>query len=308
MTKTWKFIFWSLGLIGLIPVMIIYFFPTIIETEKYGNLPISIATTLYILIWIIVIVMYIFFKKKESSLNKCLWKIAPALSGKSKMFENGLLVAKTGKVDLLKEKDSIEFLAETFSFAFFISIDDVSLNTLSLQSIQNEFKSFQNLIVVPGAYNISVDPIHELLKINFTTYNSAPHEIIIPTLKLLRWHQFVITIEGRMADIYQNGVIIKSFSLPNVINSSPGKPMLYMNSEMHASVAYIQTWAKRLKEKEIADNYRWNTDPQGVPPLPSLLSVSFLKDNIPNFCVGGECMISTNQSTDALKYVDYTYA
>jgi hypothetical protein len=135
-------------------------------------------------------------------------------------------------------------------------------------------------------------------------------------LKTAKWHQVLISIEGRTADIYQNGMLMKSIGLQNVISARPGKPKINMNPEMYASVALVQSWPQRLKEADIVANYRWNTDAQGVPPLPSpkanmmigfpTLSLSGLGDI--NFCIGSFCTDSISSETDALSYVNYEYA
>ena len=249
--------------------------------------------------------IHIFFLEKPDHAEILgLWQISSDKKG-SQLFSKGKMVPVQGKTDLLTEFESTSFLAESFTFGFFVSIDN---SYVELHPGEKLDSPYQSILVVPGAYDIAVDPSHENLRIHFTSFNSEPYEVVIPTLQVRRWHQFVISIEGRTADIYQNGILLKSVSLPNVISGRPGTPYAFMNGDTTARLAYLQAWPRRLKEIEVINNYRWNSDGQGIPPIPSTVS-SFPFDifNM-NFCVGTFCLESTKPKSGGLTYIDYSYA
>ena len=238
----------------------------------------------------------------------------------SEVLYNGKNTPTNGKANLLDEGETIDFMAETFTFSFFVSIDNASIELVKGQELKHDERPYQNLISIPGAFNVAIDPLHETMKLNFISYKSDPYEVLITTLKVRRWHQIVVCVEGRAVDLYQDGLLLKSLALPNVIEARPGKPMVYMNSNMYARLAYVQTWPRRLREPEVSNNYVWHIDREGRPPLPSVEMgsfASFLVFSVPNFCQDGSCMASANnpqsnaqatgQST-ALTHVEYQYA
>ena len=214
-------------------------------------------------------------------------------------------------VELLSEYESTKFLSETFTFSFFVTVDHSSIEGVQGSSLKDNYKPYQLIVSVPGVYNVYIDPFHEMLSIEFHSYKTENTTINLPTLKNAKWHQILISVEGRSADVYQNGILLQSVGLKNVGASRPGKPKVNMNPELYAQVALVQSWPMRLKEPDVVTNYRWNTDGQGVPKLP-LLQGSFDKfifldwSNL-NFCLGGLCTDSINQ-INALTYINYEYA
>ena len=202
----------------------------------------------------------------------------------------------------------MDFLSESFTFSFFLSVDNASIENIKGESLKNDKQVYQQLIVVPGAFSIEVDPLHETMRILFSSYNTQDYQVFIPTLKSRRWHQILVSIEGRTADIYQNGILLKSVALPNVISARPGKPFVFMNSDMFARLAFIQSFNKRLKESEVIENYRLNTDPQGIPPLPSPSETNIFGIPNFNFCIGVYCIGAQKPKGDALKRVNYEYS
>lgn len=304
-SKTWRVIFTSLVYVGLFGLVVYYLKPDLLSSSEVGmKSPIVLAVSIYVLVWGISLLVFYYLEKPDSAIVEGLWEIRPENIG-AMAYSNGKMVPTTGKADLLTESQTMLYLSDSFTFGFFVSIDNSSIELLKADKLQSPF---QNLIVVPGAYIVSVDPLREILKISFTTYKSDPYEVQIPTLQIRRWHQFAVSIEGRTADIYQNGVLLKSVALPNVIGGRPAKPLVFMNADMYARIAYIQSWPKRLKEVDVINNYRWNSDPQGVPPIPTPTS-SFMF-GVPNFnfCLGSFCLESGKPAQNALKYVDYVYA
>lgn len=308
-SRTWSYVFNSLLYLGAFGIVVYYFKPEWFEPTPTGQSPIVYAVGLYFLIWLLVgLIYYIYGDRTEQAEVVGLWNIAPENTGDSMAFSDGAMKKAMGKADLINEDQTTENMSESFTFGFFVSIDNGTIETVKGDSLKSTLKPYQQLLVVPGAYSIMVDPIHETLKISFASYDAKTYDVEIPTLSVRRWHQILICIEGRTADIYQNGVLLKAVPLPNVINARPGKPMVYLNSDMYARIAFVQAWPRRISEKEVNNNYRWNVNDQGIPPLPSVSTqVLFGIPNF-NFCLGSFCFDSIKPQADALSYVDYKYA
>jgi hypothetical protein len=317
--STWKTIFWSLWWAGAWLVVLFYFYPKFFENTDpkatFRNGPLVAAILIYLAIWLIVLIIYYNYYGVSNAEVRGLWKLKPDHSKSSEKYDEKtmLMIPASGIVDIFNEKDAKNFLSETFSFGFFISIDYSSIESIKGENLKGDYKPYQLVITLPGVYDVYVDPFHESLSIEFKSYKSANYKIVLPTLKNQKWQQIIITIEGRTADIYQNGVLLKSVSLQNVISARPGKPKINMNPEMYATVALVQGWPKRLKESEIVKNYKSYTDPQGVPPFPvlredALFSNPFLWYRFSNFCIGPYCKDTIHTEENSLTYVNYEYA
>lgn len=301
--QTWNYIFKVLIYGGCLGVVLYYIKPRLFENiDPTRPAPLVYITGIYILVWVVVGILWYFFSAQESATVMGLWSIKPT---GAEYYDNGKMVAAKDRVDLLTETQVVTNLGESFTFSFFLSIDNSGIETVKGTSLRSDGRPYQNLIVIPGAYTVAVDPLHEVLKLNFVAHDSNSYEVLIPTLSIHRWHQILVTIEGRTADIYQNGLLIKSVPLPNVISGRPGKPLIYMNTDMYTRVAYIQAWPRRILEKEVADNYRLIVTDQNVPPLPSTELFGIPKFN---FCLGGLCFDSSKPNITALTHVEYTYA
>lgn len=320
LANTWKTIFWALWWAGVWLVVLYYYYPTFfmnLDTgARFKNGPLVAMVLIYMVIWLITLIIYYFYVGVSNAEVKGLWSLKPAYAKDSEKYEEKtmMMMPASGLIDLLAERDARKFLAETFTFSFFITIDHTSIESVKGESLNSDFKPYQLVVSVPGVYNIYVDPFHESLYIEFKTYKSANYKVVIPSLKIQKWHQILITVEGRTADIYQNGVLIKTVTLQNVIASRPGKPKINMNPDMYATVALVQTWPKRITETEIVENYKTRTDAQGVPPYPELRTEAlfgnpFLWWRFTNFCVGPYCDdVLHGDKDDALTYVNYEYA
>ena len=308
-SRTWSYVFNSLLYLGAFGIVLYYFKPDWFSPTPTGQSPILYAVGVYFLLWLLVALLYyIYGDKTEYAEVIGLWEVAPENTGQATVYEDGTMVKRQGKADLLSEYQVSENMSESFTFGFFVSIDNGTIETVKGDDLKTQRRPYQQVIMVPGAYNIMIDPIHEVLKISFVSYDAKTYDVTIPTLSVRRWHQILICVEGRTADLYQNGVLLKSVPLPNVINARPGKPTVFLNSDMYARVAFIQSWPRRISEKEVNNNYRWNVDDQGIPPLPKP-NASFLF-GIPmfNFCLGSFCIDSIKPQENALTYVDYLYA
>lgn len=303
LVQNWDNIFNALIYAGLAAVVLYYFKPDLFDAiDPQRPAPLVYIVGVYILLWILVLILWYLYSAQESATVKGLWSIAPA---GAEYYDGSKMVGAKDKVDLLTETQVANNLNESFTFGFFVSIDNASIETVKGDSLRSGKKPYQNLIVIPGAFNVSVDPLHEVMRLRFLAHDSSSYEVLIPTISVRRWHQILISVEGRTADIYQNGVLLKSAPLPNVIGGRPGKPQIYMVSDMHARVAYVQSWPRRILEREVADNYRLNVSDQNVPPLPSTTVFGIPKFN---FCLGGFCIDSAKPVQTALTQVEYTYA
>jgi len=306
--KTWDLIFSALKWVFVIGIFLYYVHPAIYGTH------INLCIAIYILIWFFVLLFYYFFNKKTNAEVEGLWILKPQNTNSAELYDlkTKKMVRANGMIDLLSESDSIQFMKETFTFGFFVSIDKSSIEMVDGTNLKNDFKPYQLIVTIPGVYDIYIDPFHEMLSIEFYSYNASKYTVNIPTLKNQKWNQVLITIEGRSVDIYQNGVLLKSVELENVVASRPGKPKINMNPKMFARVALVQSWPKKLQEVDIINNYRSTTDIQGVPPIPKPVTffsgIPELKLLGMNLCVGSFCLDSIESENDALSYVNYNYA
>ena len=304
---TWLIIFTSMKYIAYFGVCLYYFMPEIFVLQTPDGKPsyLVLAIIIYLFLLAVLSLIYYFQSKKTYAETEGLWKIIPSHVGQGSVLKDGKLIKLSGKNKVFNEADTMEFLSESFTFGFFVSMDNSSIETVKGGDLTNK-KPFQQLLVVPGAYDVFLDPLHETMRINFKTYRTNDYEVTIPTIKSRRWHQILVTIDGRTADIYQNGVLIKSVPLPNVISARPGTPYVNMNSDMYTRVALVQAWPSRLKEVDIINNYRLNTDGQGVPRFPASTNV-FGIPNL-NFCVGSFCVGPPKPAKKALTHVNYEYS
>jgi preprotein translocase subunit SecG len=305
--SAWNSLFDALKYIGLFVVVLYYLFPDRFALrDANGNASFIVyGIIIYVFIWIVLTLAYYFLNKKTNATTESLWTVQPERLGPGTVLDINLKEKrKQGKDDLLTEGDTMDFLAETFTFSFFISLDNASIENIRGDRLKDN-DTFMKLIVIPGAYSVEVDPLHETMRILFKTYQTKEYEVIIPTLKARRWNQILVTVEGRIADIYQNGILLKSVALPNVISARPGKPYLFMNADLFARFAFIQSFNRRLKEQEVIENYRINTDSLGVPFFPKP-NDNFLR--LPSFCIGIYCIGSQRPKGNALTTVNYDYS
>ena len=308
-SNTWLLIFTSMKYIGYLGVLLYYLMPDVfVFRTPDGKLSyLFLAFIIYLFILVVLSMVYYFQNKKTHAETFALWKIVPIQSGSGSVFMDGKSKQINGIHNVFSESDVMDFMAESFTFSFFVSMDNSSIETVSGKDLSDKKTPYQLLVSVPGAYSISLDPLHETLRIAFKTYKTDDYEVLIPTIKSRRWHQILVTIEGRTADIYQNGSIVKSVPLPNVVSARPGNPYLVMNSHMFARVALVQAWPRRLKEIDIITNYRLNIDSVGVPRYPTASSSLFGTQNL-NFCIGTLCMSTSQPVKKALTHVVYEYS
>ena len=147
------------------------------------------------------------------------------------------------------------------------------------------------LLAWPGVWRLHYNaPKEELLWIfTETPYNTTPPEPVtvkIEDIPLQRWNQIVMTFEGRTADMYCNGILVSSTTLPNV-PPLPNSSIEIIPGNIMGKAAYIQVWPKRLTMGEVSKNYIETSDSQGRPYIGNKLMNPFKLQNL--FCPGGQC-------------------
>jgi hypothetical protein len=304
----WDIISSALKWTGFIILVLYYFFPTTV------GIHLNLIICIYILLWFFYFIGYYFFNTPTNANIEGLWVMTPKNINKSESYDKNsqIMIKKKGMINLLSERDTKSFLKESFTFGFFLSVDKSSIEMIDGSSLKTDLKPYQLIVDIPGVFSVYVDPFHEMLMIDFFSFNASKYTINMPTLKNQRWNQILVTIEGRNADIYQNGVLIKSVLLQNIISNHPGTPLINMNPDMFARIAFVQSWPSRLTDTEINNNYRANTDKQGVPfiPTPVVILPGFPELSLSgiNLCFAGFCFESIQNQADALTYVNYMYA
>jgi hypothetical protein len=150
-------------------------------------------------------------------------------------------------------------------------------------------------LIWPGVWSLNYTPSHEQLNWVFeqspdnTGSAPSPDTITLPHVPLQRWNQIVIGFEGRTADLYVNGKLIKSDILSNVPPSAASS-ITIVPKHMMGQVAYVQLWPRRLTTTQVAANYVNTSDSQGRPYLGPELFTAISSIKLPNlFCPGGKC-------------------
>jgi hypothetical protein len=306
--ETWNTVFNAMKIISILFIIAYYLFPDmfVLYDKTTGRMSTTaLVIIIYVCLFIILLaVRYFTYKKTHATVNGT-WSITPD-KNTSEITLDGKTSKEGGLVNLFSDSDAKTFLAEVFTFSFFVSIDKSSIELMRGEDLKHKNGMYQKLIVVPGAFTINIDPIYEKMEVVFNSYGTNPYIIEVPTLSVQRWHQIAISIEGRIADIYQNGILVKSVPLPNVINKSPGNPYVIMNSNMYAKINLVKAWPFRLLEKDLIQEYRIDTDAQGTPTFPEITNI--LKIPKFDFCLGNACFSPSVTKETALTTVEYTYA
>jgi hypothetical protein len=147
------------------------------------------------------------------------------------------------------------------------------------------------LLAWPGVWGLHYNaPKEEFLWIfTETPYNTTPPgpvTVKIAGIPLQRWNQIVMTFEGRTADMYCNGTLLSSTTLPNV-PPLPNSSIELIPGNIMGKAAYIQVWPKRLTTGEVSKNYIETSDSQGRPYIGKKLTNPLKLPNL--FCPGGQC-------------------
>jgi hypothetical protein len=197
-----------------------------------------------------------------------------------------------GPVDLFKPASPVlidrtsvtKSMKGTYTFSFYLMVTAVpDMRTAATP-----------LLTWPGAWNINYNPSQEQLQFVFQqtqdSGNPAPAETItLDHVPPQKWTQVTMVFEGRTADLFVNGKLLKSDSLNNVPPASTAS-ITIVPGAIHGQVAYVQLWPSRQRIGDVAANYTATSDSQGRP----LISPGFFKPlgNISMFnpfCSGGDC-------------------
>jgi len=172
----------------------------------------------------------------------------------------------------------------TYSLSFYIHIDAIPDVRISATPI----------LTWPGVWDLNYNASKEELEWIFHS-SSVGREtktdavVLIPHIPLQKWIQIAITFEGRTADIYANGVLLRSTTLANV-PPIPNASITIVPGGAKGEIAYIQSWKERRRVSDIQANYYDTSDSQGRPLLGPEIGKIFKMFSFENLlCPGGDC-------------------
>ena len=175
-----------------------------------------------------------------------------------------------------------ELFLNTYSLSFYIHIDAVPDVRISATPI----------LTWPGVWDLNYNSSKEELEWKFYTSpggDSVDSIVLIPHIPLQKWIQVAITFEGRTADIYANGVLLRSKTLSNV-PPIPNASITIVPGMVKGEIAYIQSWKDRRRVSDVQRNYQDTSDSQGRPMLDPDLFKGFKMFSLENLlCPGGDC-------------------
>lgn len=192
----------------------------------------------------------------------------------------------------------------TYSLSFYIHIDAVPDVRMSATPI----------LTWPGVWDLNYNAAKEELEWKFRTSavessngNTVDSIVFVPRIPLQKWMQIAITFEGRTADIYANGKLVRSSTLTNV-PPIPNASITIVPGGAKGEIAYIQSWKERRRVSEIQSNYYETSDSQGRPLLGTDFFKGFKGFTLPNLlCPGGDCAGKTPAAAPTKKW-DFPYA
>jgi hypothetical protein len=173
----------------------------------------------------------------------------------------------------------------TYSLSFYIHIDAVPDVRVSATPI----------LTWPKVWDVNYNSSKEELEWVFHVSPGGSTQqtvVIIPHIPLQKWIQVAITFEGRTADIYANGTLLRSTTLPN-IPPIPNASITIVPGGARGEIAYIQSWKDRRRVSDIQSNYIHTSDSQGRPLIDPELFQAFQAFRMFSwntlFCPGGDC-------------------
>jgi hypothetical protein len=215
----------------------------------------------------------------------------------------------TGPIDLFKpaspvlidRKTTGKSMKGTYTLSFYLSVSAVpDMRTAATP-----------LFTWPGVWDLGYNPSQEQLVFNFKqtpdmALSTATETITLPRIPLQKWSQVAMVFEGRTADLFINGQLVKSDSLNNVPPAGASS-ITIVPGNMHGQVAYVQLWNRRLKTAEIAADYAATSDSQGRPLIsPGFFGPLGNLSVLNPFCSGGDCGGSTPTATPSQTW-DFPY-
>lgn len=240
-------------------------------TEATGRPWVVPAIGIVVTLLIVIGVVFVTLKNKQSG-------SVQTLKGPIDMYEPSNVV-------LVTRGNTTGSMRGSYTLSFYMRVDAVP----DMRTQGTPFLTW------PGVWALNYTPSHEQLTWVFEQSPDAagvgPSKDIVtlPHVPLQRWNQIVIGFEGRTADLYVNGKLIKSDILNNVPPSAAASISI-VPKHMMGQVAYVQLWSRRLTTTQVAANYVSTSDSQGRPYLGPELLTSLSSIKIPNlFCPGGKC-------------------
>jgi len=212
----------------------------------------------------------------------------------------------TGPVDLfapaspvlISRTDASQIMKGTYTLSFYVMIS----------AVPDMRTSATPLLTWPGAWALNYNPSQEQVQFVFQQTPdmsiSVPTEtIVLPHVPLQKWTQVTMVFEGRTADLFVNGKLLKSDSLNNVPPVSTSS-LTIVPGAIHGQIAYVQVWPSRQKIADVAANYSATSDSQGRPLISPGFFAPFGNISMFNpFCSGGDCGGSTPTASPSQTWV-----
>jgi hypothetical protein len=283
------------------------FLDTLSNVASTNNIQLSPNQILFgiiLFIFIIVILLFIWFKPKPDYVQLL-----------------GPIVLKGAGNDVLSEQKVVftqsqidTSLGNNFTLSLFVYMDDSNRERIPLGSPDGDFR-FKNFITILGVGTITLDPIHQRARVlvrplssRGLSGNGEDAQIIVDNFMVARWNQLTITLEGRTLDVYVNGVLTKSTLLENLPILKPVMVTMETSPDFSGQAGLFQAWPRRLSLHDVSANYKRNTDTRGKPLIPDIKPTlgSIWNAMKKGFCDAGFCEFSIK--IGGLDYVDYQYA
>lgn len=220
----------------------------------------------------------------------------------------------SSQVTILDSSQLLKSMGNNFTLSFFLYMDEVNAERIPIAGPAGDYR-FKPLVYILGVGTIVVDPLHQKAKVQLQPLSDralrqmdAPVDIEISDFVVARWNQLTLCVEGRSADVYLNGRLIKSALLPNVPLLQPVGLLLETIPDFSGQAGLFQAWPRRLTGGEVLREYKRNTDLRGRPAIP-VRGVAWAEvwDNFKGqLCKIGFC--GFKYDVGALQYVDYDFA
>lgn len=227
--------------------------------------------------------------------------------------DNGKPSSGTTK-PILDQSQIHSYLGNNFTLSMFVYMNEVNTERIPIGGPEGDFR-FKPFVYILGVGDVLLDPIHQVARVRIKplTLNAVIKadqvtNIDIENFMIARWNQLTITVEGRTIDVYLNGILAKSTLLENLPILNPVGVLLETSPDFSGQAGMFQAWPNRVSERDIAKNYKRNTDTRGKPLIPDS-SYSFwkmLSDLRNSMCNAGFC--DFRFSPGPLKYIEYEYA
>lgn len=210
---------------------------------------------------------------------------------------------------LLTDEQVSKVIGNNITCSFFVYMDEVNTERIPIGSPDGDYR-FQYLAILGGSVGIKMDPIHQKVLVDIvpTPYPGQTRQwtnIEVKDVRIAKWNQITVSVEGRTVDIYVNGHLQTSALLDNVPFSQFTGIWLNTSPDFVGQAGMFQLWPQRRTAVQILETYKRSTDIRGKPRIPAVdIAWSSILNN---FCdTTGICGFRFN--TGALEYIDYEFA